>query len=81
MATVSQPSFKPTNKLTAAILAGAAYEFVQPAVSRGIGLAGEVLGITWSLGANGDLLLQFGVMVVVGYFVKDTPNVAVPVAA
>jgi hypothetical protein len=75
MATVNQRSFAPTNKLTAAILAGAAYEFVRPAVARGIESAGELLGIAWTLGANGDMVLQFLAMLAVGYLVKDRPNV------
>ena len=75
MATVKQPSFVPTNKLTAAMLAGAAYEFLQPAVAHGVAYAGERLGIAWTLGANGDMVLQFLVMLAVGYLVKDRPNV------
>jgi len=75
MATVNQPSFAPTNKLTAAMLAGAAYEFIQPVVARGIEWAGEPLGITWALGANGNMVLQFLAMLAIGYFVKDQPNV------
>jgi hypothetical protein len=75
MPTVKQLSFAPTNKLTAAMLAGAAYEFVQPAVTRGVEFSGEVLGIAWTLGSNGDMLLQFGAMAIVGYFVQDRPNV------
>jgi hypothetical protein len=75
MATVNQPSFAPTNKLTGAMLAGAAYEFVQPAVTRGIEWAGEPLGITWTLGVNGNMVLRFLTMLVVGYLVKDRPNV------
>lgn len=75
MAIVKQPSFAPTNKLTAAMLAGAAYEFVQPVVVRSVGIAGEILGIAWTIGSNGDMLLQFGLMAVVGYFVRDRANV------
>lgn len=74
MATVNQPSFAPTNKLTAAMLAGAAYEFLQPAAARAVEHAGELLGIAWTLGANGDMVLQFLAMLAVGYFVKDRPN-------
>jgi hypothetical protein len=74
MATVNQPSFAPTNKLTAAMLAGTAYEFVQPAIARAVEYAGELLGITWMLGANGDMVLQVLAMLAVGYFVKDRPN-------
>jgi len=75
MATVNQPSFAPTNKLTAAMLAGAVYEFLQPAVARGVEWAGEPLGITWTLGVNGNMVLQFLAMLVVGYLVRDRPNV------
>lgn len=75
MANVKQPSFKPTNKLTAALIAGAAYEFVQPAIARGLVFLGNLAGIDWQLGSSGDLLLQFGVMAIAGYFIKDAPNV------
>lgn len=75
MTTTRQPTLMPTNKLSAAMLAGAAYEFVQPAVARGVEAFGELLGIVWTLGGNGDMLLQFGLMAIVGYFVKDRPNV------
>jgi hypothetical protein len=75
MATVKQPTFAPTNKLTAAMLAGAAYEFLQPAVARAVTWAGELLGVAWTVGPNGDTLLQFAVMATVGYLVKDRPNV------
>lgn len=80
MATIRQPSFKPTNKLTAAMLGGAVYEFIRPGVARGIELAGESLGIAWSLGVNSDVVLQFGVMAILGYIVKDNPNVVPPEA-
>lgn len=81
MTSVSQPTFRPTNKLTAAMLAGAAYEFVQPAVARAVEYVGELLGIAWTLGANGDMVLQFLAMLAVGYFVKDRPNVPLKGAA
>jgi len=76
MATVSQPTFMPTNKLTAAMLAGAAYEFVRPVIARGIEAVGTWLDVAWALGVNNDLLLQFGLMALVGYIVRDKPNVA-----
>lgn len=81
MAAVKQPTFMPTNKLTAAMLTGAAYEFLQPAVARGIEAGGEFIGIAWVLGPNTDLLLQFGLMALVGYLVKDSANVTLPKGA
>lgn len=75
MTTIRQPTSIPTNKLTAAIVAGAVYEFAQPAVARGVEVIGELFGIAWQLGGNGDMLLQFALMAIVGYFVKDRPNV------
>lgn len=78
MATVTQPTFMPTNKLTAAMLAGGAYEFVRSVVVRGIEAVGVWLGIPWSLDVNSDLLLQFAIMALVGYLVKDRPNTTLP---
>lgn len=75
MVTVKQPTWAPTNKLTASILAGVAYEFLQPVIARGVEWAGSLMGIAWELGPNGDMLLQFSVMSIVGYLVKDRPNV------
>jgi hypothetical protein len=76
MATVvSQPTYRPTNKLTAAMLAGAAYEFLEPAVAIGVSMAGEALGIPWTLGPGLSTLIQFGLMFGFGYVVRDRPNV------
>lgn len=75
MATVKQPTFAPTNKLTAAMLAGVAYEFLQPLVESGIGWLGGMLGVAWQLGPNGDMVLMFATMMAAGYLVKDRPNV------
>lgn len=75
MATVKQPSYAPTNKLTLAMLAGLAYEFLQPVIVAGVEGLGDLLGIAWTLGPNGDMMLQFMLMLIVGYFVKDRPNV------
>jgi hypothetical protein len=60
------------------MLAGAVYEVLQPAVARGIEWAGEPVGITWTLGANGNMILQSLAMLAIGYFVKDRPNAPPP---
>lgn len=75
MTTVNQPTFRPTNKLTAAMIAGASYEFAQPVVAKGVDIAANWSGIDWALNAQTDMLLQFGLMAAVGYMVKDKPNV------
>ena len=75
MATIKQPGFAPTNKLTAAMLAGVAYEFLQPLVDAGITWLGAALGVAWQLGPNGDMVLMFATMMLAGYLVKDRPNI------
>lgn len=75
MPTVTQPGFAPTNKLTAVMIAGVAYEFMQPVLLAGVEWVGRTIGIEWTLGPNGDMLVQFGIMFLAGYLIKDRPNV------
>jgi len=69
MANVKQPNLKPTNKLTAAVLAGAAWELGGGYVVAGM----EAIGM--NPGDNFRLIVLFALMAAAGYFIKDRPNV------
>lgn len=75
MATVTQQTYRPTNKLTAAMLGGVAYEFAEPVVAKGVELAGTAIDVPLALGPSGSTLLMFLTMFAAGYIVKDAPNV------
>ena len=75
MTTVRQPGYAPTNKLTAAIVGGALFEFAEPVIAKGIALAGGMIGVNWTLGPNFGTVVMFLTMFLAGYIVKDRPNV------
>ena len=66
MATVKQPSWMPTNKLTVSMLAGAAMGFIEPVWSHFIPMFAD---------PRIFMLVQYGVAFAIGYMVKDHPNV------
>jgi len=70
MATVSQPTLNPTNKLTAAIVASALVELAHTAVDN--------LAPSWSNPALWTAMTPL-VIGIVGYYVKDAPNLSVTV--
>lgn len=69
MATVNQPTANPTNKLTAATIAAAAVSWS--------GVVVRNLWPEWYDPEAWAAAMPF-VVLLVGYFVKDAPNVEVP---
>ncbi len=68
--TVSQPSWLPTNKLTGALVAAAAWELFGPwmiayGVSLGLPVGGPAV----------TAVAQIGIAALAGYLIKDKPNV------
>lgn len=66
MATVNQPSARPTNKLTAVVVVGAAMGFIEPLWAEYVPMFAD---------ERIYALIQWGVAGIVGWFIKDAPNV------
>lgn len=68
--TVKQPSYNPTNKLTAAVLGAAVVEIAQIALAN--------LAPTWTTPALWNALTPV-IILACGWFVPDRPNIMVVV--
>ena len=77
MATVNQPTWLPTNKLTGALVVAAVWEMFGPQIVRLVGIALAPLGIPFG-GPATVAILQIALAAIAGYLIKDRPNVTKP---